>query len=133
MENIRVRYSWTEREVKEVNKDTNQVEVKVQKQPKNTMCTLRDNDTIYFGIARCHFPLDTMDKNHGKALAQLRINCAIAAKDVERPNSWRVDGTLKVNSGGMFGQVNVTEITKLLQYFENLDETMLKCIHSNKV
>ena len=122
MEDIRVRYSWVEEEGTEANGCYEPG----QRYPKNTLITARDNDIIYFGIARCHLPLDTMSKEKGKLLAMNRLNSAIVASELDRPNMWVNDGSLRIHRSGMFGQVGVDEIVKLLNHFDNLDEIMVK-------
>ena len=121
-QDLRVRYSWLEEEGVEFSGCYEPGE----RHPKNTLVTARDNDVIFFGIARCHVPLDTMSKEKGKALALNRLNSAFEASSLERPNMWVVDGSFRIHRGGLFGQVGVEEIKKLLQYFDNLDEIMLK-------
>ena len=136
---IRVRYSWVEREVK-VKPETHPAmlhvndvtETIIRREPKNTLVTLRKDGIIYFGIARCNIPLDHMDKKQGKETAQMRVACALGANDIDIPGSWTVDGSLKVHDSGMLGQVSVDEVTKLLQYFDNLDDIMLAGLHSKQ-
>ena len=125
-QDLRVRYSWLGERT-----EYNGCYEPGNRQPKNTLVTVRSNDTIYFGIARCHIPLDSMSKEKGKALAVCRLNSAIETRDLSRPKAWVIDGSLKIHRSGMFGQIDVAEIKKLLQYFDNLDEIMLKECNRN--
>lgn len=107
MENFRVRYG------------------RVGNQPKNTLVTVRQGDTVFFGIARCRLNADTAVKDEGKRLAAFRAN--IAASNVA--GAWDKDGSLFVHKSGVFGQVAVTDIKKLLEYFDNIEEISARNIH----
>jgi len=85
--------------------------------PKNTLVTVRKDDTVYFGIARCRVNADKFAKDKGVELAKLRANIA----QQNPTGDCKVDGTLSIHRSGVFGQVDVTEIKKLLTYFDNID------------
>jgi hypothetical protein len=101
MSSVRVRYGRTN-----------------DKQPKNTLVTVRVEDTLFFGIARCRISDDRPDKYVGKDLAALR--CEVAADEPWKTDTH--DGTFHLHRSGMLGCVNVDEKEKLLSYFRNIDE-----------
>jgi hypothetical protein len=98
---------------------------RVGNQPKNTMVTIRKDDTIYFGIARCRLNADVAVKEEGKRLAAFRAN--IAASGVA--GAWTIDNSLFVHKTGVFGQVNIAEVKKLLEYFDNIDKVSARNLH----
>jgi len=98
---------------------------RVGNQPKNTLVTVRKGDTIYFGIARCRLNADTAIKEEGRRLAAFRAR--IALDNVA--GAWTVDNTLFVHKSGVFGQVNISEIKKLLQYFNTIDKVSAQNLH----
>jgi hypothetical protein len=91
---------------------------RVKNQPKNTLVTKRDGETIFFGIARCRLKADHATKEEGRKLAEFRANIAVEASGAGQFNR---DGTFVVHSTGMFGCVGVADILKLLKYFDNLE------------
>jgi len=102
MENIRVRFG----------------RIDDKRTPKNTLITHRKEDTIYFGISR-YLPTDPdpFTKEEGKRRAMERLHIALS----EVAGAWIIDGSFYLHKSGLFGQVAVGEITKLLSYFDNID------------
>ncbi len=86
--------------------------------PKNTLVTIRKDDTVYFGISRCRLSADRFTKEEGKRRAKQRAD--IAASNVA--GAWTIDGSFYVHKSGVFGQVAADDIIKLLTYFRNVDE-----------
>jgi len=82
------------------------------------MVTIREGDTIYFGIARCRLNYDRFDKGKGLDRARVRANVAKSNPAGE----WKVDGGFYLHRSGLFGNVKIGEVPKLLEYFRNVDE-----------
>jgi len=105
-DNLRVRYS------RESRKD---------RTPKNTLVTLRRDETVYFGIARCNrIAGDTFKRqgpSGGSTIAQVRLQLALEdnpASLVNRGNVW-------IHPKGLRGQVNVANVKELIEFFNNVD------------
>jgi hypothetical protein len=98
---------------------------RVNNQPKNTLVTICDGETIYFGISRCRMNEDRVNKEEGKRLALFRAE--IAASNVA--GAWAKDGTLFVHKTGVFGNVKKDDVRKLLEYFDNIDEFAVENLH----
>jgi hypothetical protein len=96
----------------------------VVNQLKNTLVTVSNGETIYFGIARCRLNADTATKKEGKRLAEFRATIAATVAGV-----YKVDGSLAIHKSGVFGQVNVVEVIKLLEYFDHIDEVSAHNLH----
>ena len=90
--------------------------------PKNTLVTVREDNTIYFGIARCRTEADRFTKADGLKLANLR--CEVARSNPD--GHFSVDGSFQLHSSGLFGQVDVDDVTKLLSHFDSVDDWGLK-------
>lgn len=90
--------------------------------PKNTLATVRRDGSVYFGISRCLLSVDRPDKNEGKRRAFDRLAVALSNK----AGSWVVDGSFYLHKSGLFGQVGLDEVKKLLEYFDNIDEISRK-------
>lgn len=95
---------------------------RVDNVPKNTLVTLRDGETLFFGIARCRLGADTAMKEEGKRWASFRALRSATGNDTAE----EVDGTMQVHPKGMSGSVHITEVKKLLDYFDNIDEIQLR-------
>jgi hypothetical protein len=96
--------------------------------PKNTLITCRKGDTIYFGISRyLHTDPNPLTKKEGKRVAMKRLKVAIS----EVAGTWVVDGSLYIHRSGLFGQVSVDEVNKLLSYFDDID-TICKSWRGNR-
>jgi hypothetical protein len=86
--------------------------------PKNTLLTIRNGDLIHFGIARCNSELDRFRKDIGKLIASNRANLAVNEANVTTEN-------FVLHNSGLRGTVKVDSIRALLQYFKNIDTSML--------
>jgi len=84
------------------------------KEPKNTLVTTRDGDTVFFGIARCNRKLDCFHKSIGKYIARQRLFCI--DEDELSPN-----GDLNLHHSGLRGTVGIENVKSLLEYFNNID------------
>jgi len=94
------------------------------RKPKNTLVTVRDNDTVYFGIARCNVQLDTFHKNIGTYIAEQRARLARDDTQVYRYNT--LDGTsVKLHESGLRGSVPVSEVKEVVRYFRDVDQYCL--------
>lgn len=89
--------------------------------PKNTLVTLRDGDDVYFGIARCNVKLDTFNKSVGKYIAAQRA-ALVTEDDTTRYHS---SNGLVLHESGLRGYTSVSNITKLLDHFNDVDEYCL--------
>ena len=99
--------------------------------PKNTLVTLRDGDTIYFGIARCRLTMDVAIKEEGKRWASYRALQAATGKELlHNENLGEVSGTMLVHKDGLLGKVNVEEVEKLLNYFDNIEEIQIRRLNA---
>jgi hypothetical protein len=95
--------------------------------PKNTLFTFRDGDLIHFGIARCNSMFDSFRRDTGKLIARNRAKVAAGEAGVggiPGKQTKNVDGVL-LHSSGLRGSVNVENVKELLQYFQNVDDTMM--------
>lgn len=86
--------------------------------PKNTLVTIRKDDTIYFGISRCNSDFDRPNKEIGKALALKRAEISATGA----AGSWYNEGSLQVHKSGLLGRVDRVDIVRLLEYFDKVDE-----------
>lgn len=86
--------------------------------PKNTLLTIRNGDLIHFGIARCHSELDRFRKDIGRLIASNRANLAVNEANVTTED-------FVLHSSGLRGTVKVESVRALLQYFRNIDTSML--------
>lgn len=97
--------------------------------PKNTLLTFRDGNLVHFGIARCHSELDCFKKDTGKLIAKNRACLAASEAGVggipgKQLKASDVEGLI-VHRSGMRGTVKVEDVKTLLQYFRNIDTSML--------
>lgn len=87
---------------------------------KNTLVTVREGDTIFFGVARCNVSHgEKFDRDEGLKKAAVRAN--VAMQNVASID-WAVDKSLVIHNSGLFGQVGVSDVKDLLSYFDNIDE-----------
>jgi hypothetical protein len=101
--NTRVRYSRTSTKV-----------------PKNTLVTLREGDTVYFGVARCNTKAgDEFRRNLGTTIATNRASAALG--DALAGQYTCSDGTVSLHTSGLRGAVPVAQIRALLTYFGQVD------------
>ena len=93
---------------------------------KNTLVTITDGETIFFGISRCNVTAgDKFLKAKGRGVARGR---ALKAQE-EFPNSSQADGTIAdlnfvTHSSGLRGFVQQDRVPELLEYFRNIDENL---------
>lgn len=121
--NLRVRYGQVARH----NKNGHHYYI-----PKNTLVTMRDGSTIYFGIARCKLAEDTLMKTEGKRYAAERMETAknSAAFSGIPANVNGLGGSLLfADETGLMGRIDVAEINKLLGYFEDIDAIQARKIN----
>lgn len=93
--------------------------------PKNTLYTIRHDDLIYFGIARCHSRLDTFHKHLGTQIASDR--CHLAVEEF-------LDTTIEdfvVHHSGLRGVVRADSVPVLLEYFDNIDRISLEALNAS--
>lgn len=90
--------------------------------PKNTLVTVRDGDTVYFGISRCNMDAgDRFNKDTGKMIASRRA--ALAASESDRYNY--LSGTnVQVHDSGLRGRVPRESIVDLLRTFGSIDRVL---------
>ena len=106
MSNVRVRYSRLDKRV-----------------PKNTLVTIRDGETVYFGIARCNRKLDTFRRDVGTHIATKR---AELAREGSNGNVHTTDGDdLRVHTSRMRGQTTVDNVKELVKFFNDIDNICL--------
>lgn len=86
--------------------------------PKNTLVTIREGDTVFFGIARCNMGCDNPVKEIGKILATERA--LLAQSGVAK--AFEENGEFLIHKSRQFGKVSMEELPKLLEYFDNVDQ-----------
>ncbi len=106
MSDVRVRYSRLEKRV-----------------PKNTLATIRDGDTVYFGIARCNRKMDVFRREVGTYIALAR---AELAQEGPCNGLCTTDGDdLRIHTSRMRGRTTVDNIRELIKYFNDIDAVCL--------
>ena len=103
-ESVRIRYSRLE-----------------GRKPKNTLVTIRDCDTVYFGIARCNIQLDTFYRKVGTHIAEQR---ALLAREDEQDRYTSNDGMV-LHQSGLRGSVPVNKVSSMIEHFRSIDEYCL--------
>lgn len=97
--------------------------------PKNTLLTIRDGDLVHFGIARCNTKFDRFNKNIGKLIAKNRARVAAGEAGVGGMPGRQLKASdiedFILHHSGLRGTVKVSSIKALLEYFKNIDRTML--------
>ena len=95
-----------------------------QRNPKNTLVTVNDGQTVYFGIARCNLKLDTFHKRVGRYIASER---ALLARDDTQEYRYNQlnDGPIRLHESGLRGSVPSSEVKQLVQYFREVDGYVL--------
>lgn len=104
--------------------------------PKNTLVTIRDDDRVYFGIARCHLTLDNFKKDTGKHIALGRAELAMEEYKNSLLTSMSSNGTLElvdekdtfVAHGFLRGVISAGRIEELLKYFKDIDKLTLNTL-----
>jgi hypothetical protein len=90
------------------------------KAPKNTLVTLRQGDTVYFGVARCNTKAgDAFKRTLGTTIAANRARAALDGAVVSQYTC--PEGTVSLHTSGMRGAVPVAEVRALLTYFRQVD------------
>lgn len=82
-----------------------------------TLVTVREGDTIYFGIAKCNLKCDSFSKADGRERAIDKAYIAYDNRDKFR-NPIVKDG-LTLHKSGLLGKCNVDNIPALLDYFRD--------------
>lgn len=117
---IRVRYSRLSKE---------------NRTPKNTLVTVQDGDTVYFGISRCNRKLDTFHKNIGTYIATKRMKL-VNNDDENDIDMWKYDqidnSELFVHSSNLRGWVPVEDVKLLIRYFRVVDEHCLDLVPKSR-
>lgn len=91
--------------------------------PKNTLVTLRQGDTVYFGIARCNTVAgDAFKRARGTLIAANRARTA--ASEVPGTRYVAGNGITNLHQSCLRGSVPVSDVKKLLEYFRNVDSFM---------
>jgi len=95
---------------------------------KNTMATVKHDDLLFFGIARCNFRTgDYFDKARGKEIATLRLNHAffdgITEVGVNMANN---EKTIVFSENGLYGVCHISMVKELVDYFYDIDMEMLR-------
>lgn len=103
---VRVRYSRLEKRV-----------------PKNTLVTVKDGDTLYFGIARCNRKLDVFHRKVGSYIAEQRA--LLARDDTQEYRYDRLDNGLELHESGLRGSVSLSNVRQLINHFEGVDQYVL--------
>lgn len=101
---------------------------KEDRTPKNTLVTVRDGDTVYFGISRCNVKLDTFHKNIGTYIAQQRAQ--IVSEDQATGSDYSTyvpteNAELRLHKSGLRGRVALTDVKEVVKYFRIVDEHCL--------
>lgn len=91
---------------------------------KNTLVTLQDGETIFFGISRCNRDAgDRFLKARGRTAAKARaIRASIEFKSV--PNDLK--NKFVANANGLRGHCAVADVKEVLKYFQNIDQIMFE-------
>lgn len=102
---------------------------------KNTLVTIRDGDTIFFGISRCNVSAgDKFSKAKGQMVAKARaekarqefgaigavVNAARASQQAD--GFVAGSGHLSTHFSGLRGFIRADSVPELLQYFRNIDK-----------
>lgn len=101
---------------------------KEDRTPKNTLVTVKDGDTVYFGISRCNRKLDTFHKSVGAYIAEQRAQIVsddgAASSDY---NSHVIDDNIgfRLHKSGLRGCVALSNIKEVVKYFRVVDEYCL--------
>lgn len=90
--------------------------------PKNTLITVKVDDVVYFGIARCNVKMDVFHKEIGKYIALQRADMVASDTVLD----YDLVGNLKVHKSGLRGCVPVENAKDILDHFRNIDEYCLE-------
>ena len=91
---------------------------------KNTLVTIRDGDTIFFGIARCNKKAgDSFTKKQGQVIAKAR---ALRAQIEFNPSlGFEFEVGSAIHDSMLRGWIAKDDVHKLLHYFRNVDAMWL--------
>jgi hypothetical protein len=90
---------------------------------KNTLYTIKEDETIYFGISRCNSDSpDIFNKKMGRLIARGRAALAQAEWNQTSNGSGPPFQLVADDKAGLRGAVSVTDVDQLLQYFSVIDE-----------
>ena len=105
--------------------------------PKNTLLTIRDGDLVHFGISRCNTKFDRFNKNIGKLIAKNRARVAASEAGVGGIPGRQLKASdvedFILHYSGLRGTVKIDSIKALLEYFKNIDKSMLPEYLRNEV
>jgi len=88
--------------------------------PKNTLVTVKDGPTIFFGIARCNRSVgEVFTKAMGKHIARQRAHLAQRERSIVPVNAF------VVHESGLRGSVPADQVHTLLQYFDDVDRNIV--------
>lgn len=93
---------------------------------KNTLVTIMEGDTIFFGISRCNMHAgDKFLKAKGKLVAKARAEKAFK-EFAPLASVMAKQGEFELNafSNGLRGFVHHTHVPELLEYFRNIDKAL---------
>jgi len=93
------------------------------RRPKNTLVTVRQDDTVYFGIARCNVNLDTFHRKIGTYIAEQR---ALMARDDTQAFRYSEVGGLVLHESGLRGSVAVDNVKDAVEHFRGVDAYCLE-------
>lgn len=91
--------------------------------PKNTLVTYNNDESIFFGIARCNDKLDIFNKNIGKRIARNRANLTLrdnTSTYINVPNT-----SILIYQDQLRGVVPALKVKELLHFFYNIDYLQL--------
>lgn len=96
--------------------------------PKNTLVTVRDGDTVYFGISRCNRKLDVFHKTIGTHIAQCRAQ--IASDDCIDNSDYCTyvpndKSDFRLHKSGLRGAVDLVNVKEVVKFFRVVDEYCL--------
>lgn len=91
--------------------------------PKNTLVTVREGNTVYFGIARCNRKLDTFHRTTGTHIATQRA-LLVASGDSDS-YSCPTNRVFRLHKSGLRGSVPLENVKEVINYFRTVDEYCL--------
>jgi len=92
------------------------------RKPKNTLVTVREDNTVHFGIARCNVQLDRFHRKIGTYIAEQRAELARTEIAAER---YKTLGRIRLHESGLRGSVPLSEVKTLVKYFRDVDQYCL--------
>jgi len=93
--------------------------------PKNTLATVIDDDTVYFGISRCNTKTgDCFHKTKGVKIAQNR--CEVALNESGGDYQPFEESNVSVHHSGLRGSVKIDNVSDLISVFKGIDEILYK-------